>query len=235
MAVDQHVRLLLFVPPGTSLDAFTPGVAEACQQMTTQITSRVIEKSDLEMVAATEPRSAFAETFRLLAVNVESLAVSQQTQVILVMSAYPKEGRTTTVVNLGQSLAELGHRVVIVQSDLPTQNGKGKDDLKKPGLLAGPAIGKPIVPGTMMPLNVTGGNPAAMKELLATLRPLTDFILLDSPACLQQADAFVLAPLVDGVIYVVRQRRHDVAAQRDIQAQLARLGVRVLGAVFNEA
>ena len=232
MAFDQEVRLLLFAPSGTSLDAFTPGVANACQQMSTQVAGRVVAKPALASEKATvQQHSPFAETFRLLAINVESLASSQHLQAILVMSAYPKEGRTTTVLNLGQSLAELGHRVAIVQSDAPTKNGAGLDDVKKPVS----ANGKALVPGTMMPLNVTQRDPSAMKELLTTLRPLTDFILLDSPACLHQADAFVLAPLVDGVIYVVRRRRHDVAAQRDIQAQLARLNVRVLGAVFNEA
>ena len=47
-----------------------------------------------------------------------------------------------------------------------------------------------------------------------------DIVLLDSPPCLLYSDAFVLSPLVDGILYVVRSGSQDKAAQRRVQRQL---------------
>ena len=44
----------------------------------------------------------------------------------------------------------------------------------------------------------------------------------------------MLAPVVDGVLYVVRRRQQDVVEQRSTIARLSRFGGRVLGAVYNE-
>jgi hypothetical protein len=44
-----------------------------------------------------------------------------------------------------------------------------------------------------------------------------------------------LVPHVEGILYVVRRRAQDVAAQRAVQSQIKRLGGRVLGVVYNEA
>jgi polysaccharide biosynthesis transport protein len=84
------------------------------------------------------------------------------------------------------------------------------------------------------PANEGGDKSALLTALLAELRPLADFIILDSPPCLAWSDAFFLAPLADSVLYVVRRRKQNVDAQRNIQVQLAGMGVNVLGVVYNE-
>ncbi|MGH2461316.1 MAG: hypothetical protein ACRDIY_20850 [Chloroflexota bacterium] len=247
MAVDggTRVRLLLFAPRGADLDTFTPRVADACRQVTSDVSGRALDNA--KDASDRGKPSAFAETFRLLAANVEHLAASSETRSILVMSAYRGDGRTLTVQNLGRALAELGHHVVTVEM-VANSNGHGRrfgfgatavNGAGHPSPGPVPAntngAGRDAPSPSSVSMNVTRGDATTLREMLAALRPLSDFVLIDSAPCLSNADAFLLAPLVDGVIYVVRRRPQDAAAQRQIQSQLTRLGARVLGAVFNEA
>jgi Mrp family chromosome partitioning ATPase len=220
-------------------------VADACRQITSAVSGRAVDAPTSSIGGA--GASSFVETFRLLAVNVQQMAVTQGIQSILVMSAYAGDGRTLTVVNLARALAEMGLRVVVVETAGPavaparplalSANGKGPASANGTASAADAAAAylRASRTAAQSTLSVTQGDPAAIKDMLEALRPLTDVVLLDSPACLHNADAYMLAPLVDGVIYVVRRRRQDVNAQREIQAHLTRLGARVLGAVYNEA
>ena len=74
-----------------------------------------------------------------------------------------------------------------------------------------------------------------MAEVIPALRDHADLVLIDSPPCLDCVDAFELAGLVDGVLYVVRAGDQDHAAQRRVEAQLRRAKARMLGVVFNGA
>ena len=73
-----------------------------------------------------------------------------------------------------------------------------------------------------------------LPTLLAEVRPMADFIVMDSQPCRGSSDAFFLAPLADAILYVVRRRKQDVEEQRSIQHRCAGIGGKVLGAVYNE-
>ena len=70
---------------------------------------------------------------------------------------------------------------------------------------------------------------------LEELSEYADIVLFDSPPCMLYSDAYLLAPLTDGVLYVVRAGSQDKAAQRRIQRQLQQAKARMLGVVFNDA
>ena len=74
-----------------------------------------------------------------------------------------------------------------------------------------------------------------MKAVVAELAEDADYVLIDSPPCQLYSDAFLLAPLTDGVLYVVRAGSQDKAAQRRVQRQLQQAKARMLGVVFNDA
>jgi Mrp family chromosome partitioning ATPase len=190
-------------------------------------------------------RHTFSESFRILAQNIEYLADKEGLQAILVMGAYPGDGRTTIVANLGISLAMKGYRVILIDAD--DQN---------------PYLGKTVVPGRkpthywlrralkyrgwtlnwvpdqeiilVAPDDPKQLEPNAIAQLLRSLKSTYDFILIDSPPCLGNADAFQLTPLVDGVIYVVRRRPQDIEAQRRVKSHLDSLNVNLLGVIYNE-
>jgi capsular exopolysaccharide synthesis family protein len=73
-----------------------------------------------------------------------------------------------------------------------------------------------------------------MRTLVDEMSPRADFILFDSPPCLLFTDAFLLAQITNGVLFVLRAGTQDKAAQRRVQKQLQQAKARVLGVVFND-
>lgn len=74
------------------------------------------KQSQLAMISrAATPE---AEAFRRLRANLEFANLDQQPRTIMVTSASPQEGKTTTITNLAVALARAGHRVGLVDLDL---------------------------------------------------------------------------------------------------------------------
>jgi Mrp family chromosome partitioning ATPase len=186
-----------------------------------------------------------ASAFSLLAQKLEHLAATRRTKAVLVMGAYPGDGRTTIVANLGIALAKNRHRVVLVDADLrhpllapalrsllqeaPLNGGNGPVhnngvSLEKMGIGGMPVY--VLTPQTAE--GVTSGS------LMESLRASFDFILVDSAPYLGEADVFRLAALCDGAVYVMRSRAQDPELLRQVKEQLAWLGVDLLGAVYND-
>src|SRR6185312_13992297 len=77
---------------------------------------RKVRSSPLRIYGASH--TPLAEAFRQLRTNVQVFAVDRDRKLILVTSANPGEGRTTTVCNLGLTMAKAGARVLVVDADL---------------------------------------------------------------------------------------------------------------------
>lgn len=260
--------------PAPDLETFASQVDEACRQVAMVQTQAVAPRVESRRLFRKTVRPDFGESFRLLALTVSQMAAVTPLDTLLVMGAYPRDGRTTVAANLSMALAGMGRRVVLVDADTrrprlaqlldvdvpvaattpspapPTGNGHASS-------LVGPLRNgeRPHASGTgatsplaVAPTDLAGlvlvqplpGNEATlgsetMAHLLGAMRSVADFVILDSPPCLPYADAFFLAPLAHGVLYVVRRRQQDVEAQGRIQAQLTRLGANVIAAVFNDA
>src|ERR1700682_6549023 len=59
----------------------------------------------------------FAEAYRALRANISFSSIDRPVKTILVSSAAPREGKTTTAINLGIIMAQAGPRVLIVDGD----------------------------------------------------------------------------------------------------------------------
>ena len=75
-------------------------------------------QSGNRLVMLADPRSIHAETFRKLRTTVEFVNLDHHARTILVTSAGPREGKSTTVANLAVALARAGRRVALVDLDL---------------------------------------------------------------------------------------------------------------------
>ena len=186
------------------------------------------------------PQDDFGMAFKMLALEVNRMAKESKTHTILVTSAYPGDGKTLIVASLGIALADLGMRVTLVEASrdsttLVEQVTAGKDvdhlTLGSDGSIA-PIAGLMVIPGPALPQQHP--DPEEMRLMLGALQKNADVVLLDSVACLVAPDAYVLAPLADGVLYVVRRRQQDVVSQQSVIARLERFGARMLGALYNE-
>lgn len=198
----------------------------------------------------------FAEAYRALRANISFSSIDHPVRTILVTSAAPREGKTTTVINLGIIMAQAGPRVLLVDADFRRPSlhhifGFVPNGTKTlPGLsnliVGNSRIGDVLLPSgfarvSIVPAGIVPPNPnellssQRMRDTMSELAEHADIVLLDSPPCLLYADAFVLSPLTDGLLYVVRSGSQDKAAQRRVQRQLQQAKARMLGVVFNEA
>jgi capsular exopolysaccharide synthesis family protein len=162
----------------------------------------------------------FGEAFRALRTALVARYTSEGTKTVIVTSAQPLEGKTTTACNIAMALAYGGSRVLLVDADmrrpglhrpLRLTNDRGLSQV-----LIGQARVRDVIQRTVDPnlLAITAGRtPPNPSELLGSERMKTlisnlhhgpfDWIVIDTPPVLAVTDAVILAPLVTGVTFVV--------------------------------
>jgi capsular exopolysaccharide synthesis family protein len=214
-------------------------------------TSNGLKPSPVALTMTKSPGSPVAEAYRILRTSILFSTPSHPPQAILVCSAKPKEGKTSTVLNLAQALAERGGRVVVVDSDLRipglTKNLNLSHAPGLSGVLAGAygideaLIQTDLLPGVMViPAGPRSPNPAellsssAIESTIAELRKRFDHIILDSPPLLLVTDATMLSALVDGVVLVVESGSTSRVALIRCRSMLKVAGARLLGVAMNK-
>jgi capsular exopolysaccharide synthesis family protein len=170
-------------------------------------------------------------------------------KVVLVCSPRPREGKTMTVANLAVCLAEGGHTVLVLDSDIRAPQAH-----KLFGVKVGPGLsdvlsGRPDAPNlvdvvqetTVPGVSVIGAgsrvaNPgrllARAADLVHEARQLADFVIIDSAPALAVNDAIDFMGAVDCVIPVIKSGSTSSEATFRIGELLVRMGARVLGVVL---
>ena len=204
----------------------------------------------------TEPRSVAGEAYLSLRTSLQFATLqlatlSSDAKSILVTSPSQKEGKSSTVANLGVVLASAGQRVVVVSGDLRRPRlGEffGLDEQLgiTTVLLGRHSLDEAVqqVPGvrglavlgageqTSDPTGVLANDQFA--TMLDKLRTRFDLVLVDSPPLLPVTDAAILAQLVDATLLVVaagQSRGRDVG--RAFEA-LSLVHATIIGVVLNE-
>jgi capsular exopolysaccharide synthesis family protein len=193
---------------------------------------------------------AEAEPYRVLHTNLNLALKPGQPAVIVVFSAGPAEGKSTTICRLAHLMGAYGERVLLIDGDLrrPAQHRLAGCP-RSPGLsdvLAGKcdidaAIRKSVVPG--VDLLTSGGMPGftlsllfanRLRELVGSLRGRYDRIMVDSPPIIGVSDASLLAGIADGAILLIQHRRNPASMVLRAQQVIAGLKTPILGAVLTQ-
>jgi len=197
-----------------------------------------------------QPKSQFAEAFRSLRTALLLSSTEQPPKFILLTSATPSEGKTTTASNLACILAQGDSRVLLIDADLRRPNLHHRFGLNgKVGLttlLSGTTKLKetvqqiPEVPnldvlpsGPVPPFPTEMLSSEAMDNLLRHCGEVYTHVVIDSPPILSVTDGVVLAHEADAVVLVVRHgksSKHVVRRARDL---LLRSGAPITGIVLN--
>ena len=202
------------------------------------------------LIVAHQPRHPVAESYRRLRTNLRFSSVNEPLRILLVTSAAPSEGKTTTAANLAIAVAQAGHKVIIVDADLRKPQLHKLFELgKSPGLtdalLSEAGVGF-FVRDTQIPnlRIITSGsippNPAEllgsqpMQRLLKALQQEADLVIVDAPPLLAVTDAQVLVNHVQGVLLVVNAGSTSRAMLSSAAAALMQVEARVLGVVLNQ-
>ena len=184
---------------------------------------------DRSFVVKWMPNAIVSEQYRVAATRLFLLGAERQSTVVAVSSAIKGEGKTTTVINLGYTLArDLGKRVLLLDCDMKCPGlDKFMETSPEGGLveyLAGTldlddcvsTFGD--VPCWIMPVGNPAGNSTEvlrtdrLTNLFDRLRKRFDYILLNTPPILPQATMNVLEGHADVLLLVVRANStpHDV-------------------------
>jgi len=167
------------------------------------------------------PRSMAAEQYRVAAARLQLLHTNPKSTVVAVTSAIKGEGKTTTVINLGYTLArDFGKRVLLIDCDFVFPELKYFSEAPiKYGLvdcLRGDiSFDEAMVPFTdthcwIMPAGESEADPTELlksgqlERVLAELREKFDYILLNAPPILPVATMNVLERHTDLLLLVVR-------------------------------
>ncbi len=201
-------------------------------------------------ITVTEPRSPTAEAYRKLRTNVSYASVDHSMRTIMITSAEPGEGKSTTIANLGVVLAQNGKRVTVADCDLrhprvhayfglPNRHGMTTLFAPHPVLLTQTRQTQVenlsvITTGSLPPNPSELLGSQKMQSILEALRQTADIILIDTPPILAVTDATALAPSLDGVLLVVRPGKTRASAVRQSLEQLHQVNARVLGVVLND-
>lgn len=204
-----------------------------------------------QLITLRHPRSPIAEAYRVLRTNLRFSGIENPSGALLVTSAGPGEGKTTTAANLAITMAQAGRRVVLVDCDLrrPSlhklfglSNEEGLSSLflddapslenimystKLESLKVIPSGPVPPNPAEMLDSNL-------MKRVFSDLRAQSDMLILDSPPTLAVADASILGARCSGAVLVVDAGRTRTDACRRAVDTLSNTGTKILGVVLNK-
>lgn len=191
------------------------------------------------------------EAYKTMRTNIRFMLSGEGCKKFCITSGFASEGKSITVLNLAISFAEAGHRVLLIDGDLrrPSQ-ARLLIEIATPGLsnvLAGlcteeDAIRKSEYPN--LDLLLSGEIPPNPSELLGSekmaklierLSRKYDYILMDTPPVGIVADACVIANLLDGVLFLVRQNVTEKDAVIHGVKQLELSGAKLLGFILNGA
>jgi polysaccharide biosynthesis transport protein len=207
-------------------------------------------KEVVETVTQVRPQSQMAESYRALRTSLLLSNLGAPPKVIMVTSARPQEGKTTTSINTAIVLAQKGVRVLLIDADLRRPSvhktlGMGPRSGLSNVLTGSATTQQTITTSTIlpnlfiMPAGTPPPNPAEllaslnMRTLIAELRGQYDHIVIDTPPTLSVTDAVVLSPTADATILVIRSGQTTKQALRRARDVLMQVNAHVAGVLLN--
>ena len=203
-----------------------------------------------KLITAIDPLDPISESFRLARTVILGHAPVGACQVLLITSAEPGDGKSTTLANLAVAAAQGGKKVVVVDADLrrPTLHSilGVSNEAGLSAVLAGEGeVGRWLQSTCIDGLRIlTAGsskkNPAdllsspGLKEVLDELRGCAQVVLIDGPALAIAADALELARKADGVLLVADASKTASSALLEARDAIRQLGANFLGVVLTK-
>lgn len=200
--------------------------------------------------ALADPKSPISEAYNSLRGSLLYSTSEGLPQVMLVTSAQPSEGKTTSSFAIASSFARMGKSTLLIDADLrrPSlhrnisyNNERGLSTL----LTSHDPVESVLMPSRQegLTLMTSGAIPPSPTELLSSNRleqivqeaaRRFDVVVIDSPPILGLADAPTMAGLADGVIFVVEADRSRRGSLKTALRRLRAMRPILLGAVLTK-
>lgn len=195
------------------------------------------------------PKSTISEQFRMIRSNIMFSGVDHEIKKLVITSAAPSAGKSTTAANIAVAYAQAGKRVLLIDGDLrkPTvhytfeiKNVFGLSNLITDQIGIDKAVQNTQVENlSILASGPIPPNPSELlgskrfKELIASFEQNFDMIIIDTPPVLAVTDAVIMSTVADGTILVTdvetNNKQHLVKAKEVLQKSDAN----ILGIVLN--
>lgn len=194
--------------------------------------------------------SSYEEAIRTLRDSILLPSAERRPRTLLMTSATPREGKSTTAVHLAVVHSQQKRKTLIIDGDLRrpsiyqylgVSNERGlsnvingemewRDALQK--LEALPYL--TVLPAGPASRRAADGLGMTLKDLLASAVKEYDLVICDAPPLLGFAESLQVAKLVDGVVVVALAGQTELTAVASVLTNLRRLKANVLGLALNE-
>jgi polysaccharide biosynthesis transport protein len=195
------------------------------------------------------PKLAISEHYRTIRTSFLLSHANRPPRTIVFTSSLPQEGKTSTIVNVAVSFAQLQQRVLVIECDLrkprfhqifslPRTKGlssylTGRVPLKE-------AIEKTSLENIwVLPCGPIPPNPAEllnstkMRDVMAEVRDVFDIVLIDTPPVLAVIDPIIVSALADSVVLVVQANKIPRKSFMNSVNELKKNNAKIIGVVFN--
>lgn len=206
------------------------------------------QKSYLLMVK--DPNATAAESFRTLRASLALLGPENERKVLLFTSAVPSEGKSFSSINYAVSLAQQGHKTLLIDADLRRPSIHKIFELDRAQLgITDYLVGKAdLKTGTVtceienlhiMPGGSRAPNPAELLsshtcgELIADAMRQFDRVVIDSAPVLAVSDTLIIIPYIQSLCLVIRSNHTKRNAVQRAVGLLEHAGNRPVGLVLN--
>lgn len=195
------------------------------------------------------PKSPISEAYRALRTNIQFSSIDEELKVIMVTSAGPGEGKSTTLINLAVAYAQSDKNVLVIDADLrkPTMHHtlQVSNRWGLTNLLTNQLTIREVLQDTSIPnLSIISSGPIPpnpseilaskkMVSILDELKQQYDIILIDAPPAIAVTDSQIIATRSDGVILVVDSDKVKRDAALKAKQNLENVRARILGVVLN--
>jgi succinoglycan biosynthesis transport protein ExoP len=193
---------------------------------------------------------AYEEAMRTLRDSILLPNLASPPRTLLLTSATPREGKTTTAVHLAVVHSQQKRRTLLIDADLRRPsvyghlgltNDRGLSDVVNGRVAWRDALQIPqglpdlaVLPAGRASRRAADGLGATLRALLDDATNEFDLIVCDAPPLLGFAESLQVAALVDGIVVVALAGRTQRPALASVMSSLRRLNANVMGVVMNE-
>lgn len=214
-----------------------------------RIDGRSSDPASKDLYAFHQPKSTVSEAYRGVRTALTMRTRGERSRVLALTSAGPREGKSTTVMNLATVLAYASRRTLIVDADLRKPRVHKSFGMENTQGLTNAIVGDADPLSFCRPTEVPGvdvltsgpipPNPSEllgserMREVVEALRARYDHVIIDTPPIGAVTDAAVLGAVVDGIVLVVHAgKTRSAIVQRGLE-QMRYISAPIEGVILN--